>query len=72
MDEGLIAFIVVVVLNVCGLLLDWSIYLAAGYDYTVTALVQSNSSLGLAVGVVIILLQLVGTVGLAYHFWGEP
>ncbi len=65
MNYGLVVFIVVVLIDVCGLVLDYTL-LAMGLT-TVTNLVRRGNT---ELGVAIVVLQLIGAAGLCCHFWG--
>lgn len=66
MTTGLYIFIGVLHTNVAGLLLDAVLYLLFGYDHTITNLVRTSQPW---IGVAILCLQLIGTAGLACHFY---
>jgi hypothetical protein len=66
MNAGLTVFVIILFIDALGLLLDLAVYLTRGYEDTVTAMVRGGD---IFIGLLIIALQVVGTVGLAYHFW---
>ncbi len=68
MNFGLCIFVVVLVLDVLGVLLDLN-FLLHGAP-TITGFVRSGTVGGCAVGDAILLLNLIGVAGLAWHFFG--
>jgi hypothetical protein len=67
MSIGLVVFIVVVISDVAGLLIDLVIWWKYGYQSTITAMVRDGD---ITLGLLIIALQVIGIVGLTQHFWG--
>jgi hypothetical protein len=62
---GLWVFLVVMLANVIGLLLDLILYLFYGYYGTITYFVRTGCPL---LGGVIVALQVIGAIGLVQHF----